>query len=572
MESINNKQKDNLINKKTKILIISLMSLFLVLVISGLFYITYSSLDKDRIEISSEEDDYKDRARQKLLAMTGKSYEEYKTYKMRNGDQNYSSFSPEVAARKLSNEIAPLEPQETNQVYYSKVEFNLYSHDSKQVIMGENIDMSKPFIEEYWNSGQYYKTIRKQGNKLFNFSSSMPNESYTYLGGKYAIKTVYDSQNYAYAMTGVGFSGSIEDPNLSFLTSLLESENVKEIGMEKIDGREVVVFEEEYEDLGDNIPLDKTVTNEQDNYGSELENNENFDKVVWATKYFVDLDSFELKKTEYYKNSEIQSSVLVLESKIYESKDESGIFDLGELKNIDIKVVNYSGRVSPSNSLSYLSKEKNIYYIENDVLERGYFYGEDEYSKLSTTKDFDPSYDESQITYPSAIYEYYSEKGISYSIYNENPSASNKYFVTFDSKNNESIKKRDIFVNLNGQKWPALLITETYPMNDVSCEPVQSGEEGTEVEKKCEEGFAYEANHNFVILEVEGKWLEIRFYEISVDVDNINLILLTTEKALEFDKRIQEQIQNYEDYSEEGYFEGSEDVMGSGMEGVPIKE
>lgn len=317
-----------------------------------------------------------------------------------------------------------------NLAFYTKSESILPTFDSLLGASGyfgwgNGIDYSKPIETETWTSANYYKSITRQNGEIKDFYLSTPEFYLTYVGGKYAIQQNYDQKQYF----GGLYEGNYENPEISFLKYILSQDsNLTNIGRQTVDGKDLVVYEFRFQN--DYYPRHNNV------------------EINYVTRYYVDDVNFILYLVE-----NLENEVVTYRNKTLDSKQLSGDTIVTDIYNrsqiIAIPVKETTIRPYQYNPEDYyvqtFIKKYDIYYA--DQISSTYLgasdyqlWQDDEYHKLSYTKDFNPYLSEEYLNslnnYPIAgYYQEFASYEIRlnpYQVFNEYESVQNEQTIVVD--------------------------------------------------------------------------------------------------------------------------------------------
>jgi hypothetical protein len=269
---------------------------------------------------------------------------------------------------------------------------------------GSFIDYSKPAIYKTWYSANYYKTLTLQEDDIKQLSVNTPNTYLDFYGGKYAIEQNFTTSNY---FNGIGY-GNSENINfeVAFLKAIINDKSLVDKGFETVEGVELKVLETDslyyYNQTKDN-----SLSSEVSTLNLEIPID------LWKTKYFIDLEKFELKQSEYFLNDKIISRDKTIQSRKLENISPQDLFKAVEIENLEIKKFDTNNDYANLSSLTEFVKKYPLLYFETDI-NRYNIYGQDyslfrntELEKAQSSRDFNPNI--------PPDFEFYESKEVGYS-------------------------------------------------------------------------------------------------------------------------------------------------------------
>ncbi len=435
-------------------------------------------------------------------------------------DPDQRNLSQETAKR-ISQKIT----QNTNpEVFYYEVEVIANKTPDNNTTfpyyLGQSslLNYSKPFTLKTWLSACSNKSVMSQDSKVINFSNYTNSSNTNYLGGKYAIKAVYNDADLGYGCFDTGIFNSNSD--LEFVKGILSNpENFKQVGTETIKGTKTVIYEQKFSEI---MPLVSSVAD------SKLQKSSISNSKV---RFFVDLDKFQVLRTQYFDGDTLIYTQNLLNSKKITSDGQKEIISTEELKGTEIKEVRIDLSKTVYNQETKLKdalKSFAVLYLNNETETVNYMYlysneAKDEYSKLTQTNDFDPSWEENQklinSSYTPSLASY-AGNGYSMIVYKNQP---------IQSKENTVRSKKQI--TIDGKKIDAELIKFSYDETNKSAPDVSNPTTLIAPSESSTIEFQYQNN-----------WYTLGFYgwrtnTTNPTTDEINLISLTNEKADQIDSR-----------------------------------
>jgi len=524
-------------NRVYLIALLVVLVLAFVGLIGGYLYQRFFT-NQETIRLTDSE--LREKANKKYEELRGVSFEEEKNARLNiietvtnqttaNGANTRITTSSE---KNLATDTAKKVAEKANSknnigVYYFETEakFNSQPEDSyflpyKLEMNLPGFDYKKPFTVKSWISPCSGKYVINQNAKVLNYSSYTSKMNIQFLGGKYAVKSVYNDDDF-----GIGCiddNGIFSNPDLEFVRVILSRDSgFTKIGDETINGVKVVVYEQKSVTP---IPLIEPAM-DADVFPKETNSNQ-------KVRYYVDLNKFQVLKREYFSNDNLIYTETLISSKVFESKGISEIESTNELKGLEIKEVKVDLTKTIFNTESKIADALGrfpVVYPNNpdETISNMYLYedaSQDEYSKLTQTKDFNPLWGEkrSDIKY-TPVYASYAGNSFSVSVYKTEP---------IQNKRPE-IKKVNKEITIDGKKVNAKLL--------------QFGSEcGMELEYKnraeCSTLLA-PANSGSIEFEYNNFWYEIGFWGLKNEKlinpanESISLVSLTIEKAREIDKK-----------------------------------
>lgn len=465
----------------------------------------------------SEKINSREKANKRYLAMTGLPYDDYV---LANSVQNNSALDVENSIKVEEFDVKP----NISKVFYSKSQFEILTDEEYNLFGFDSSKGEKGTIysSENWTNGYRMKSISRKNGKLTKFFQSSEDGRIEYEGGKYAIKSIWgegvDYSKFSFASDGAG------DLNFAFLDRILETNLIKLIGEEVIDGKTILVYEESYttERKSGELANPEEAESSENAIDSEVAD---LPKIVTTDsyKYYADKDTFELIKVEGYEDGKLMGRVTFKETKIYDSIEESGVYSTDEISGIEIKEV--IREINKEEKLADIIQKQDIYYFENKPIESYFSYeNQTEYDRLSGSVEFDPSL---VITNSEREQFYYKDSNkASFYVFSFYPDA---YLL-------EDSTLREIDLPIDGINTKAQLYSTTLNfLGEGYCPISEFGDTET-----CDPKTApKEVTFDKIIFEIDGKWVLIEFEGNMGWTEGEGLITLTPEKASQFDANIE---------------------------------
>lgn len=570
----NEKNKISFWNKHNKFIAFGGIATLLVLTVGTTsIYWNYKSKNSNKnttVALNDKKDDktydLKSLAAARLTELTGLTVDEYNTVEAVSKENSNSSTpeanntdsaakaalqpkqqtlqinSSDTAAKAASfeevKELTKKSEETQTKTFYSKVEvsapsitdFSGYyggyyypgiSYGSKK---HPKVDYTKPLTIETWTGSTSSKTLTSQGSNIISLNIYSPEFSIDYRGGKYAIMTTFEGdRNYFLGIT----NSEEQNPDLQFVKFIVsENQNVKKVGTKVVDGKTLTIFEESYDNsMMQPIPA---ATGEPVVQKS-------------VTKYYVDLDEFKVKLTEYYGDDKLVYSVKALLSESFANDDASKVKDYSEISKVEMKkiVQNIDQYGSQTQKLTEFIKKHPIYYSNEiqatinwandyDVMQQS-----DQSYMLYQNADFDPTFDPAQYENMNDSHSAsYMQDKISINISKKNMREEDPNYFGSGTKT----EKQEMTITIDGKEKKATLYKDTYE-DKMNLAP--TGSESVVAN-------AY-TNYSLVFQADNSEWYTINEYpipDISTGVNNdlliskpgFALITLTPAKAEEMDK------------------------------------
>ncbi len=388
-----------------------------------------------------------------------------------------------------SKEISQEKKVNDDKIYYVELETMNYAPDVRSMALSgvsNSVDFKKPATSKTWISANYNKNLLIQDQKVVAANIFTPNYSLDYYGGKYAIKETFQEGRY---LNGMSFNaeGNFE---LEFLKYILQNETVKNLGKQTKDGREYTVLE---------------IKNQQDGFYSAGTAMNTTD----ATKFYVDLDKFELYLTEEYRGDQLVSTTKKIQSKLIENSDPAKIFNNDELNNIEIKQVTSRdyNTVYDQNTVSNFIKKYKYLYVDtpdsNVYASDSALYNDKEINDLRNSKDFNPNLDDNIIESSKNVpVGNYSTEKYSVDIFETKPRPEAVYKI-------ENVQQTTVIVD--GKSIPAEYYVSTYEVTTPGPDDCKKG-------TVCAQGAPAPNSTKYL-----GFNLDKYYYRLSSQQENINI-------------------------------------------------
>lgn len=386
-----NKYEDTSERKSISRLLYYSLTFSLIITLIGGYYI-YNTLVQDNLKTPPEatnaskftesKENIKVAASNRFSELSKLKYEEYlavldntTTPTPENGQNKLIDNTARLDDKKVENIIKDIQDTSIN---YSSIEIKLSNIENTDISIPGYLNLVIPTDKtninyEVWTAINHSKTLIKSDDKIIAYELQNPNFQISFKGGSYAIK-----QNFKDTATSIGgisnTGNNIVSPEIPLMKYLIEKtpSEIKEI--------------------------DKNTVS--------LSYNEEENKL----DFYIDIRDFRLKRFELRKDSKLQLSINVLETKVINSKDLSKDFDGKELSegNIEVKEFEANRPIQLLTTNELQSKYKIL--LEDEKAEYTFNYqdtkniSELELAKLS--KDYDPSIKDIDIQkYTEVIYQ-----------------------------------------------------------------------------------------------------------------------------------------------------------------------
>lgn len=531
--------KESILKNKSKYLIFGSIGLAVLILVSGSIYVYQKYyVNKGNSEIPSLQE-LKEKAAKKYEEIRGVSFQEEnlvstslvnaaKSQQSFLGNNDAVSVDPQlkVLTEQTAKKISEKSINNSDVYYYELEVIANKTPDNNSVFpfyFGQSslIDYTKPFTFKNWVSICSNKNVLIQNNKTINFSSYTNSSNTIYLGGKYAVKSIYND-----AVSGFGCVGSgiFSNPDLEFVRAILNDNGVfKQVGTETINGVKTVIYEQNYSDIAPMI--------------SSVVDNKAQDSIASNSKirYFVDTSKLQVVRTQYFdKDNLIYTQNLISSQKLSSTEGQKQIQSTNELNGTQIKEVkiDLTKQYNPETRISEAMKSFAILYLDKPNETVNYIYSTpdepvDEYSKLTQTNDFDPSWEDNkkliESNYVPSIGSY---TGNSYSmiVYKSKP-----------TQNSTGTTRTPKDILIDGKKVSAEIVKYDY----------SAIEKGGGSNAPAADTLIAPAPTNMgsVEFQYQNKWYALGFYGIKSgstldpSTEQVSLISMSKEKAQEIDTR-----------------------------------
>jgi hypothetical protein len=360
------------------------------------------------------------------------------------------------------------------------------------------LDRDKPINQKNWTSSNYSKIVISQNDKIIEMFIFTPSWSLEYIGGNYGIKRNFDENVY---FAGLGFGHeTLKNPEIEFLKYLISDNELTDLGIQSLDGKEVKVFERSF------------------TYSTNDESNQ-----IYTTRYYVDEANFTLVQTTEYINNELTFTSKTLESSTLVNQELDENFNYQELENkYEIKETNYSYYKRDERRIQNFLEKYSIFYTQDDFRQYEIFVSdynqnnELEYNKLWYNSDFDPRLEgiQNELVSDNPVVGHLYQDRLFLEVYEKKPQPFSNSIKIIETGNQN--------LSIAGESIPAEVVL--YKYENEFTDP------------------NYSSIESYLTFEYEGYWYR------SYDVSNLLLISLnnlTPEQALEIDA--------YQNAKEEAY-------------------
>lgn len=445
---------------------------------------------------------------------------------------------PQVDSLKVEDLTLKIDKSE-RKAYYSEQEITLIEGEKNSAVInsyfgaGEGkhpkIDYNKPLVLRTWYGASFHKITITQGKSLIYFMLTENGYSIKYFGGSYAIK---DSVTTPVYLTAVVESNL--NPEITFLRSILENREAKQIGTEKGDDKAYLVIEIPSSDSAKFT--DSILTTSPSSI---------------TTRYYVDEMTFKLHKTELYVDDILVQSVKEKSNNTVQIDETYLKTAQSEIEGIEMRVVEQSSAVENPrlHRIADLAKYYSVYYDPNRSKYFESIYDasithlreNNDAFRLLHTKEFNPLYEEiSQGDNSSRIFSIasYSQSGLRFEIYDNEPNPISQA----NSKKNTTVTQSSMTIIINGVERNAQFYEQRANPPTVTPEPSNLN---------VAPAFSDLLSVNYLIFEGEdGKWHQISEFQnnsvgSSVLKPGFVLKKMTVEEAKTIDQEIEERNRSY---------------------------
>ena len=327
-----------------------------------------------------------------------------------------------------------------------------------------NFDISKSIIIQTWIGGSYYKTISYHDNKIIELNLDTPEYNIRFLGGKYAIKGIFNEPQY--------FSGIVispRDTEIELLKSLLNPSDpniIVDYGLQTIDGKKLRVIEIKH----DQLPPSNNEDTSTQNQNISLENNQNqivadYYTINSSTKYYFDQNDLSLFFIEYYTYNRLVKQTKIIKSQILEKQQADQVFHHQELGNLPIKQYKIHFHNPDDYLVANFVKKYDLFFIPELGIENiGYasFSNHDHeyYEDYYFDPDFNPNLKQEDLVRknmfipPKNLLGTYSQTPVDFDIYeHDKPSYDEIFYYYYIADTSFKVKQeRDIQILLDNDK------------------------------------------------------------------------------------------------------------------------
>jgi hypothetical protein len=543
--TVDSSKPHHLTTRKKTFIAITVIIILFTLVIAGFgvyfIYLRYfKKTGESSIPSSSE---LREKAAKRYQELTGISYEEQSkvqdsftnAYSRPQDTLGLVDSIPATIGRSdidisVKNLSRKLNENKSEDVYYTSTQItfeqkpeNIYSMPYLSDI-GNNskIDYSKTLDIETWTSPCNSKYVLKQDGNVLHFSNYTQDFFTSYLGGKYAVKALYSS-----SQEGVGClfetSFTSRSLDLEFIQAVLSTPNsFKQIGTEKIDGVDSVIYETQI--IGTPAIDSRAASPAIGTLPKPV-------ILDSKTRYYTDAKEMKVLRSQYFQNEKLIATQNIKQSHNLGKDGQKEIQNNSELKNIDIKETEYDQKKIYSIDDSSLANALQLFPIlysnkENETVNYLDIYPDSStniYLKLTETTEFDPDWESKK---PNYIQSYASYFGNSYSvlIFKSDPQVNDP----------KDLIKKNTEIIIDGKKVAA--VSSTYKSTSTRVDGADSEKELIP-EPLLARAYSTYFDFKYQNFFYRYGFLGIRSRELPAETDIINLISLTPRKAKELDTR-----------------------------------
>lgn len=477
---------------------------------------------------SSQSQDLKTLASNRIKELTGFSGEDYT--KLQETIKNATSVKAN-AQEAYRKELSSLNIKNMNsKIYYvetEEVSFDIPENNGLR-LPSSSVPSGQKTISKQWSLGfMYGKYTSESGGKFLNKFVSTPDYSYTYLGGKYAIKEINSE---TIPETSYGGESALTG-ELNFLESLVNTgsaygQNYTKKGEIQENGKTLYVFESNTDDQSTSKQV-----------------------------YFIDKNNLSMEKVQYIMEGKVLSETKKIKSELIDPSQKEAIFNYDEQKNVPVKeFIRDTKTITPSKTQysDFVSRHPILYNTttvldENSImLQQTRYYTESDNNKdlVKAYQDVDFNPDVSSYVFDDQSNPDYWQNVIgSYGSNSTNVSISKARL-----KNQPStifVSSKSTKVNVEGQQ----IIADIENVKVIDGDPDKNKENlGCFVENwevKCEKNVDKKAityvEYQELVFEYKGFWYRLTFFDnknIESDLNNLTFKSLTTKEAQKLDDSV----------------------------------